>query len=254
MLYALLTRYLFDPVGIAIVLLVAALVAEHNGKRKLGRGLVVATALFLAALAFLPIDAMLARPLENAFSRPAPPAHVDGIVVLSGGTHALLFAQRGAVSDDGSILRMVAGAELARRYPNARLIFSGTSGGNAPARQREREAILGTFAILGIAPQRVIYEDASRDTWENLRFSMALARPKPGETWLLVTSAMHMPRSMAIARRLGWTMLPWPSDYETTRDWRRRPLAYASEGLMTVDRALHEWIGLIAYGLEGKTR
>jgi uncharacterized SAM-binding protein YcdF (DUF218 family) len=253
-LYDIATRWLPDPVGITIVILIAALVAEHNGKRTLGRGLVAAAALFLVALAALPIDEMLARPIENVYPhRPALPAHVDGIVVLGGGSKAYIFAGRGIMGENAGVMRMVAGAELARRFPKARFVYTGTSGGTAAEQATEFAAIEQYFRVLGVAPGRTIYERHARDTYENIAFTRTLERPRPGETWLLVTSALHLPRAMAIAGKLGWPMVPWPSDYVSPVDWRGRSGRPPSDGLLTFDRAIHEWFGRVAYAIAGRS-
>src|SRR5882672_10063963 len=89
-------HHLFDPVVGAIVFLAASVVAGHYGRIVLARGLVIFTALGLTALAALPLASLVAKPLEDAYPRPAaPPAHVDGIVVLSGGIRTGIARSRG---------------------------------------------------------------------------------------------------------------------------------------------------------------
>ena len=96
-------------------------------------------------------------------------------------------------------------------------------------------------------------ENHARNTWENFLYSRQLAKPKPGETWLVVTSAIHMPRAMGIAARLHWHVLPWPADYLTagkkgTKDWN----ASLASHLIELDSVVHEWAGLAAYWLMGR--
>ena len=251
-MFTVLIHHLFDPVSIVILVLTGALVAFHYGRHSLARGLVAATALALVAFSLLPVDALLAKPLEDRYPRGALPARVDGIVVLSGGLRVDILGSRGVISDNATLPRMVAGAELARRYPKARFVFSGTSGGNAQRRVFEFAAAERTFVSLGLAPGRTIYERESLDTWENLVDSRQLAEPKAGENWVLVTSALHMPRAMGVARRLGWTMLPWPSDYESSTSLSHQPIDFASRRLIAMTYALHEWIGLLVYAVEGR--
>lgn len=246
-------HHLFDPVIGAIVLLIGSLVASHFRRAALARGLVIVTTIFLFAILLLPIGAIVAKPLEDAYPRPAKPlTHVDGIVMLSGGVRVAVEATRdGAVGDNMTALRMMAAADLARRFPKARLIFSGTSGGSAERQALEFQIVERSFRALGLPPGRAIYERRSRDTWENMVFSKEMVRPKSGETWVLVTSAVHMPRSMAIARRIGWTMVPWPSDYASAHlDYQ--PMGFASDNLLTLTLALHEWIGLAGYWAMGR--
>jgi len=98
----------------------------------------------------------------------------------------------------------------------------------------------------------VIYEDRSRNTWENAVLSHRLVQPKPGETWLLVTSASHMPRAMGCFREAGWNVTPWPVNYTTggsPRAWYDAPFPTR---LNQFEGALREWIGLVAYWLLGR--
>ncbi|HEY0303232.1 MAG TPA: YdcF family protein, partial [Rhizomicrobium sp.] len=243
---------LLDPVSIAIAVLVAALAAEHFGRRALGRGLVIATALGLAAFWLLPLDVLVVKPLEDRYPPAHLPARVDGIVVLSGGLRPSIVFSRDAISYNATLPRIAAGAELARRFPRARLIFSGASSNRPRAQAIEFAAAERLFRAFGVAPGRTIYERRSLNTWENLGFTRQLVRPKPRETWVLVTSALHMPRAMGVARRLGWPMLPWPSDYESAGRLELQPGALASRRLMTTAHALREWVGLLAYRLEDR--
>ena len=98
-----------------------------------------------------------------------------------------------------------------------------------------------------------MFEDRSRNTHENAVFSHALAQPKPGETWVLITSAFHMPRAVGAFRRAGWTVVPYPVDYALEPD---PPMSWQMDflGAMgTLRSAVHEWTGLAAYRLTGKT-
>jgi len=253
MIYFVLTRYLFDPVAWVFYLMVAALIAGHYRRAKTQDHLTAIAALLLVCLMVLPVDQVLSRPLENQYPRrPPPPAHVDGIVILDNSANAQVFATRHVQGPNAGVIRILAGADLARRYPSATLIYSGTAGGTPGQRAAELAAVQNVFALTGIAPGRITFERTSRDTGENLANSMKLVHPGKDQTWILVTSAIHMPRAMAIARKLGWKMVPWPSDYISTPTGRGYRIAYPSEGLMDVDRALHEWIGLLFYRLTGR--
>ena len=101
---------------------------------------------------------------------------------------------------------------------------------------------------------RIAVEDKSRNTLENAEFSRRVADPKPGERWLLITSAYHMPRAMAAFRLAGFPVEACPVDWRTRGlvDLGR-PFALLSDGLHRTDTAFHEWLGLLAYRLTGKT-
>lgn len=244
---------IFTPSNFLILLLVLGLVLQWTRYRRSGKGLVIAVTVLFLLIFFLPLDEWLGAPLENRFPRPPWPAHVDGIIVLGGGENPAVFAARGAPGFNPSEGRLVASAELARRYPNAKLIFSGGAAPLTLGQTSEAHVARVIYQQMGMPPSRLILERRSRNTWENFVYSKAIANPKPGETWLVVTSAMHMPRAMGIAARLHWRMLPWPSDYLTTgkekgMDWNSSVAAR----LDTIEFAVHEWAGLAAYRLMGR--
>ena len=110
------------------------------------------------------------------------------------------------------------------------------------------------FEKLGVPPDRITLESRSRNTAENAVYSKALVAPKPGERWLLVTSAMHMPRAIGAFREAGFPVEAYPVDYKTN-GWQDLGslVGSLSAGLRQTDTALHEWIGLIAYRLTGKS-
>src|SRR6202035_357775 len=156
------------------------------------------------------------EPLEDRFppwdaSRGAP----DGIVVLGGAIDPEFAAARGVTDLNEAAERVTEVAELARKYPAARILYSGGSG-----RLMFRGGAEATFAAtlietFGVPKSRLILEDQSRNTWENAIFSLPLAAPKPGERWLLVTSGYHMPRSIAAFRKAGFEVEAYPVDYRT---------------------------------------
>src|SRR5690606_8417241 len=121
--------------------------------------------------------------------------------------------------------RFVEAAILARRYPEARLIVSGGSGSVFLQGEGDADTAPRLLSGLGVEPERILLENKSRDTFENARFSFAMARPQPGETWLLVTSAFHMPRAVGAFRQAGFPVVPWPADYRTSGRERFGPAA-----------------------------
>ncbi len=254
MIYILLTRYLFEPVAWVLYLMIAAIVAGHYRREALRDRLLIAGAVLLACVMILPFDLLLARPLENEYPRPPLPAHIDGIVILDGSVPADVFTNRHVQGENSSTPRILAGADLAKRFPTATLIYSGTSTNDPRAKAAERATVQDILSIAGIAPGRTLFEQTSRDTGENLVNSMKLAHPRPGQTWILVTSALHMPRAMAVANRIGWRMVPWPSHYISTTSGGWFRMGPPADTLVSIDRALHEWIGLIVYRLSGRAR
>ena len=205
--------------------------------------------LILAWLAAMP----LVRGWENIYPRPPWPAHVDGVLVLGAGFNGELLHDRGAPQANGGAYRLVEGFAAARRYRGARLVFTGGSGALGGASYPESDTARYVFTELGEDPKLMLLESRSRNTYENILFSKAMVKPKPGEVWLLATSAMHMPRAMAIAKKLDWPMTPWPSDFMTSAH-SDRDIWEISGNLGLLDYVVHEWIGLAAYRLSGKAQ
>ena len=116
---------IFTPSDFFLLLLILGALLQGTRWRGLGKGLVIAVTLSFLLVFFLPLDNWLATPLENRFHRPPWPAHVDGMIVLGGGENGAVLAARGVMGPSAGESRLMAAAELARRYPHARLIFSG---------------------------------------------------------------------------------------------------------------------------------
>jgi uncharacterized SAM-binding protein YcdF (DUF218 family) len=174
--------------------------------------------------------------------------------VLGGPIDADLSAAHGVPVVNAGADRMFAAAALARRYPGARLIYSGGSANLISNDAREADYATALFESLGVTGDRLMMERRSRNTEENAQFSKALAAPKAGERWLLVTSAFHMPRSVGLFRKAGFAVESYPVDWRvgTSADLLSfRKLAL--DGLTNVDVGVREWMGLAAYRLSGKT-
>ena len=77
-------------------------------------------------------------------------------------------------------------------------------------------------------------------------------QPKPGQRWLLVTSAFHMPRSLAVFCKAGWPMQPYAVYYRAEKGNLLRFDWGFAEHLSNVNQAFTEWLGLAAYKLTGK--
>lgn len=223
---------------------------------KAGRWLALLGAAGLLACGMGPVGHWLMRPLEDRFARPAPPDRIAGIIVLGGA----IGSSRGETSLNDSAARMTDSVALALRYPEARLAFTGGDASligrpDGVVWQTEAAAARRFYLSMGIPESRLILEDRSRNTRENAVLLKPMLDQKPGERWLLVTSAWHMPRSVGVFRRAGIEVIPWPVDYVTsgTPADHRRISRSVSHGLGITDLAAKEWVGLVAYRLAGYT-
>jgi len=246
--------YLAAPLHFSLICLGAGLAAASRWS--LGMRLAIFGATLLALMSFSPLGSLLLRPLEDRFPRQSeirtPP---KGIIVLGGAVDERIARARGQIALNDAAERLTEAAALARLYPDAMLVFSGGSGSLVDDTIKEAESAHKLWSQLGVPENRMIFEDASRNTYENAVFTQKRVHPRDGEDWLLITSAFHMPRSMGIFRALGMNPTAYPVDYRTfgnSEDFR--PPADGSQAIRNVEIALREWIGLIAYRLDGKTK
>lgn len=248
--------FVLTPSNFLILLgLLGCLLLFTEFGRGVGRILACVGFLGLLAAGLSPLSAWVLGPLENRFPAFADDERpVAGIVVLGGAVEADTSIGRNQITVNDAGEREIALADLARRFPQARLVFSGGAGSLREDAVSEAEIVSRYADTLGVPRNRLILEQQSRNTHENAVFSARMVQPKPGERWLLVTSAWHMPRAVGCFRRAGFDVTAYPVDYRT--NWPRdatRFASFASDGLGELDIGVKEWIGLIAYKLAGYT-
>ncbi len=232
---------LAQPSNLLLLLLAAGTLALLLGRRRLASWLLYPAVLVFLLVGLFPVGEWLILPLENRFPPPAElPDDVDGIIVLGGAVDLEVTQARGVVAFQGEAERDIAFVELARRYPDAELIYTGRS---------YWPPLLGRHGLAN----RVVFEDRARNTYENAVFSKQLASPAPGERWLLVTSAAHMPRSVGVFRKVGWPVIPYPVDYGTTGNVEILVAPDAARRWSNFDQAVKAWTGLLAYWLTGRS-
>src|SRR5688500_13294775 len=220
------------------LILLAALITVVCWRRPLGRWFALGTAGFVVLFGLLATGAWLMRPLETRFGIPDVSGGVAGVIVLSGSERVTLSELYSEPQLSSAGDRLTTFLRLAARFPQARLIHSGTFAESPIA----RSLILGT----GVAPDRIRFDDQSTNTCGSARTTRALVEPQAGERWLLVTSAVHMPRSVACFRAVGWDVIPYPTDFQRGPNPLHLGLVDNLEGL---DLAAHEWLGLVYYRL-----
>jgi uncharacterized SAM-binding protein YcdF (DUF218 family) len=237
---------------ISLGFIVLALI-RHRRRIALWCGSVTLVA--LVALAVLPLGDLLLQPIERRY--PANPRldTVDGMIVLGGGGDARVSVYWDQVQFNEAGERFTAALMLARRFPEAKLLFTGGSGALRDlggATGAEAAMAKRFFIDQGIAPGRLLFERRSRNTAENARLSLALAEPGPDEAWILITSAFHMPRAMRSFEAAGWPgPIAWPVDFRTSRvaagiGWN------LTRNLQVLNTAIREYVGQFAYRLTNR--
>lgn len=242
-----------QPSNLAAILAALGLLALLFRWRILGRRLLVASALVIVLFGLIPGGQLILYPLEERFVRPdeAAVAEAAGIIVLGGAEKPYLTSVRNEPALSDNALRLVAAADLANRYPEKPLYYTG--GIAAENGTDEADVAALAFAWMGLAPERVTLERESRNTHTNATETRKLIEPGDAP-WILVTSAYHMPRAVGAFRAAGWNVVPYPVGYRTRPSGRlsNRPVDVATR-LREADLAVHEWMGLAIYRLRGWT-
>jgi uncharacterized SAM-binding protein YcdF (DUF218 family) len=234
-------------------LILAAGLGAVLHRRRLWTFSLALSVILVVSFAVLPVANWLAVPLETRFATtPLLPDHVDGIIVLGGTERVERAAAWGTpeLSDPEPIAAFI---QLARRYPDARLVFSGGQHSRNEDGISEATIVRGFIAQLDPSLRTVIYEDKSRNTRENAEFAYDLIKPKVGEIWILITEAISMPRAVGAFRKLGWTVIPLPAGHATTGSFGDIVSFDLLGGLGLAEIAIHEWVGLFVYRFLGYT-
>jgi uncharacterized SAM-binding protein YcdF (DUF218 family) len=184
------------------------------------------------------------------------PAHVDGIIVLGGSVQWDISEQHGQLNLNAAGERMVAAAALARRYPQAQLVLTGLFRETIPSDFRTDAQPRSLFTGPEFGGRPLTFIGAARSTYEEGLLTLETVQPAAGQTWLLVTSAMHMPRAEGVFHTLGWTsLIPYPVDYRAPASPRLLNLNLnIGEQLQRFDDAVREWAALIVYRNTGRIR
>lgn len=251
--------FLADPGNILLIGLCLGTVLVWTRWARRGRWLLTLVAGVALFIAVVPVGRAIIADLENRF----PQLHegsgrIDGIIVLGGVLKPQVSKARGRSSLGGGAERLTEFARLAKRHPQARLVFTGGTGTLTNQDVKEAHYVAPFLRRLGLEGDRVVYEDQSRNTAENAQFTKKLMAPKKGERWILITAAFHMPRAVGAFRRVGWPVLPDPVNFTTRSDevnaFRLRRFNFnLRAGLGTLSKGLHEWLGLVFYRLTGRT-
>lgn len=248
--------WLLTPTNLIISLTVIGLLLLLTRLADLGRKVLVAAAILLATFSLVPVSYWLMVPLEQRFpvwdaSRGAP----DGIIVVGGSIFPEVSAARGIGVFPAAADRLVTAAELARRYPDVPVIFTGGSATLAVGDEREADYAQSIFNRLGLSPGRVLLERDSRNTAENALFTARMLTPKENQRWVLIDSAYRMPRTVGLFRAAGLTVDPYPVDWLTKGEadyWRFGDKPF--DNLSRIDNGAREWIGMLANRLTGKSK
>jgi len=245
---------LLSPSNLIILMVLLGTILLINGAISAAKWVLLPTALLSLSIMVYPVGDSLIYPLEMRFAKPiVMPGHVDGIIILGGGEQLKTSLSWGSAELGAGGDRYIGAAILAKRYPDAPVIFTG---GNNFLRLQgigdEGHIAQSLLTAVGIDKRRLIIESKSRNTAENFLLIRPLL-PKANGRYLLVTSAFHMPRAMGIARQQGIDTIAYPVDYRSSRPELRQWSFNIYEHLEVIEPAWREWIGLTVYYFTGRT-
>jgi uncharacterized SAM-binding protein YcdF (DUF218 family) len=240
---------LFQPSSLLIILFAGGAVMAWAGRTRAAIRLFASGAALYVIFGFSPLANWVMAPLEVRAKAGAAQSldGAAGIIVLGGAIESATSLGGDAPHLNESGDRMAEALRLAASYPSLPVFFSGGKADLFPREDRDTEAALALrfFAAFNLTPPRVRFEDRSRNTFENAVETAKELQPKPGQKWILVTSAFHMPRAKALFEAQGFEILARPVDYRTNGfDGWWRPFPRASEGLRRLDLVVKEWVGL----------
>lgn len=249
--------YFLYPLTWVMLLLLLSVIALWWHKQRLAK-VTATSALVLLSVISMPISSQwLMHQLESQY----PAQLIDSIqltdvlLVLGGGIHGSAPPWRLAPDLNDAADRVVYAAQLYHADKAKQIIVSGGTLSWKGVQQSEASAMKALLIQLGVPASAVIEEDQSQSTYENILNSQVLLSAHSVQTLLLVTSAAHMPRSMATAAKNLDTqvkVIAAPTDIRVVAvggdllDY----LPQAS-GLAMFTEAWHEWVGWLVYKLKG---
>jgi uncharacterized SAM-binding protein YcdF (DUF218 family) len=244
-----------QPLSLAFFLKVAAVLVLWSGRKKLAFLFSTLAVLIMFITLFTSTGAWALQKLEARYPRPALPSTVGCMIVLGGAFDLEVTAGRGGMEMNQSADRFIEAARLAHLHPEAKIVVSGGDGSFSGIYKGDGELAGGFFSSLGIDPSRVLRETASRNTAENVSETKALLEKNDLKDCLLITSAYHMPRAVALFRAAGVETIPWSTDYRASGSVTLG-LDFTQPTLNSqlTSTAAREWIALLSAYMSGKTR
>ena len=246
---------LLEPLIIPYLFLAIGIIARWRQWRWTMR-LSLTTAIALPLVyGILPVSSLPLQFLEGRIPRgEINEKHIDGIIVLGGFTgNGVVAESHNQYGLNGSAERFTAAMALAQRLPKTPILFSGFSDELIQSGWRESDNIRDLINQLGGLNTTVLYEENSRNTYENAVNSRQVFAAEPGTNWILITSANHMPRAVGSFAAAGWSgIIPYPVDYQSPKtgyinSWN------IGKGVEIMRRSLHEYAGLLIYYLTGRS-
>lgn len=250
----------FYPLGSASILLLLALAVRKDARRR--SWLIIAALVILWLSSTTGFSNLLARSLEWRYPAPQEIPTADVIVVLGGGTEPAVDP-RPSVEVNGAGDRVLYTASLYKSGKGAHILLSG---GNISSLNEDSttpaEEMASILTDIGVPEESLWLENSSQNTYENALYSKEILAENDVERILLVTSALHMPRAVALFEKQGLEVIPIPVDFTITENKSSRSSSNSTLGkiidvipqvsnLSQTTYAIKEYVGIFIYKLQG---
>ena len=243
---------IFQPVNLIIYFFLLGCLFYLLNKKKLGIRISFIGLTLLFFCGFYPIGTILSLPLENRFINSNLSKKPYGIIVLGGSEEVFKSISRNQISLNDSSERLIYFYLLSKRFPDSKLVFTG--GGKKYKNFNESEIAKKLFEGFGMNVENILFETLSVNTYENAKFSYNLIQPKKTQDWVIVTSALTMPRAIGTFKKVGWNVVPYSVDFKTSEynNFFKINRNFLS-GLKSLNNVTYEWLGLFYYKLINRT-
>jgi len=245
--------FLYPLNTLFLIILIHFFVIFFFELKKLTRILSAAILIVFVLLGFLSVSNFVLNKIED-FITPSryPIEKLAGIVVMGGSaTDGLASKERNEVLLNDSAERLTKVLEIYKKNPKIIILFSGFSGKINPQGWNESELAKKFFIDQGVSTENLLFENKSRNTFENVIFSKDIIKKYRG-TWGLVTSASHMPRSYFLFKKQGVLLEPISVDFKTGTSQIFWLTFNLSKGLINWRIIIHEIAGVAYYKITNK--
>tara|TARA_B100001179_G_scaffold228152_1_gene211790 strand:+ start:25 stop:822 length:798 start_codon:yes stop_codon:yes gene_type:complete len=249
--------FVFAPLNILALLgLISIILSSLKVTKEVGKKLGIFTLIVFICISFLPIGPNLlvylekhAVHLKNEASLEKP----EGVLILGGCIEPSMSQVHKTPILGSSCERIFEGIALHKKYPDITIMYLGGSGNPYNQEIKEADLAYDLFKKLGIDTKNFLFENLSRNTFENAKYSKALLKEQPeANSWYLVTSASHMLRASTVFCSMDWQVSAYPVDFRTDLQYKVLPNLRVDNNIGHLHIALKEFIGISAYWITGK--
>ena len=157
------------------------------------------------------------------------------------------------ISLGSSSERLIEAINIIKKKQNIKIIFSGGPAHIQHPNLTDSNAAKKFFDDMEINISNIIFENKSRNTYENILFSKNIIKPKKNENWIVISSASHLKRVLNVAEKLKWQLIPYATDFNYPKKFNFQLSINFLSNLSQFQKASHEWTGLIYYYFTGKS-